>query len=169
MGNSFTKLLSKAIKCKLNLRIVMVGLDSSGKTCLLQYLSGSTQDNINTPTIGFNVNTVSINKKLNIILWDLGGQASLRSTWNMFINDISGIIYVIDSCDHNRFELAKNELIMLLEEPKIQTVPVIILANKQDLKYAITVERLKNYLNLYEENCFKNRSWDACAISALTG
>lgn len=45
-------------------------------------------------------------------------------------------IYVIDSSDEKRFEETGEQLFQLLEEEKLQGVPVLIFANKQDLDLA---------------------------------
>jgi len=58
------------------LRILILGLDSAGKTTLLYRLQlGEVVSTI--PTIGFNVETVNY-KNLQFQVWDLGGQTSVR-------------------------------------------------------------------------------------------
>lgn len=34
-----------------------------------------------TPTIGFNVGTLVMDKKTSLTVWDVGGQESMRSNW----------------------------------------------------------------------------------------
>ncbi len=46
-------------------------------------------------------------------------------------------IYVVDSADKNRLEETGIELNLLLEEEKLNNVPVLIFANKQDLVNAM--------------------------------
>jgi GTPase SAR1 family protein len=61
-------------KKKKDVRILMIGLDSAGKTSILFKLKLDV--NYNTiPTIGFNVETVQY-KKVNFTIWDAGGQVS---------------------------------------------------------------------------------------------
>lgn len=63
-------------------KLVLVGLDNAGKTTILyQLLLGEA---VHTrPTIGSNVEEV-VWKNLRFIMWDLGGQQSLRSAWNTY-------------------------------------------------------------------------------------
>ena len=45
----------------------------------------------------------------------------------------SGQIWVVDSADERRMEEAAQELVQLLGQEKLQGVPVLVFANKQDL------------------------------------
>lgn len=53
------------------LRIVLLGLDNSGKTTILKQLANEETPNITTPTAGFNIKSISSNN-LNLNVWDLG-------------------------------------------------------------------------------------------------
>lgn len=33
------------------------------------------------PTVGFNVGTLQLDKKVELTVWDVGGQSSMRSNW----------------------------------------------------------------------------------------
>ena len=46
---------------------------------------------------------------------------------------IVGLIYVVDSNDRSRFDTARQELLRVLEADEMRAVPVVVLANKQDL------------------------------------
>lgn len=63
-------------------KIVMVGLDNAGKTTILYQLLMNEVVHTS-PTIGSNVEEV-VWKNLHFIMWDLGGQESLRSAWNTY-------------------------------------------------------------------------------------
>lgn len=60
----------------------MVGLDNAGKTTILYQLLMNEVVHTS-PTIGSNVEEV-VWKNLHFIMWDLGGQESLRSAWNTY-------------------------------------------------------------------------------------
>lgn len=47
------------------------------------------------------------------------------------------MVYVIDSADKDRIEVAKQELELMLQEEELRGAPVLILANKQDLPNAM--------------------------------
>lgn len=53
------------------LRIVLLGLDNSGKTTILKQLANEETPSITTPTAGFNIKSISSNN-LNLNVWDLG-------------------------------------------------------------------------------------------------
>lgn len=63
-------------------KIVIVGLDNAGKTTILyQFLMNEVVHT--SPTIGSNVEEV-IWKNIHFIMWDLGGQQSLRAAWSTY-------------------------------------------------------------------------------------
>jgi GTPase SAR1 family protein len=67
--------------------ILLVGLDSAGKTSILYHFKiGETVTTI--PTIGVNVETIT-HKGVDLIFWDCGGQdrvSSFANFLNMFLN-----------------------------------------------------------------------------------
>jgi len=58
------------------------------------------------------------------------------------------VVYVIDSTDKDRLEIAKQELELMLQEEELRGVPVLILANKQDLPNAMNEQEICNGLGL---------------------
>jgi small GTP-binding protein len=108
---------------------MQVGLDNAGKTTALYKLCLG-QTVATAPTIGSNVETVKVHN-MNFEIWDLGGQASLRSSWHIYFKGVDAIIVVIDSSDRARIPIAKQELYQILAMPSLETVPLLILANKQ--------------------------------------
>ncbi len=66
-------------------KIIIVGLDNAGKTTILyQFLMNEVVQT--SPTIGSNVEEVRW-KNINFLLWDLGGQASLRQSWSTYFQN----------------------------------------------------------------------------------
>ena len=47
------------------------------------------------------------------------------------------MIFVVDSTDKERLEYSKQELEIMLQEEELKGVPVLVLANKQDLPGAM--------------------------------
>lgn len=82
------------------------------------------------PTIGSNVERVKL-ENVSFEIWDLGGQASLRPTWSMYLKGVDAVIIVIDSTDRVRLPIAKQELYQILAMPELEKVPFLLLANKQ--------------------------------------
>jgi len=134
--------------------IVMVGLDSAGKTTVLYRLKLDSYLNT-VPTIGFNCEKIKgvkgKSKGVNFIVWDVGGQEKLRPLWKSYTRHTDGIIFVIDSLDEEKFEEAKIELMRIIRSHTTtneNTPPLLILANKQDLPNCKEPEELQNILNL---------------------
>ena len=163
MGLLFTKLFDKLHKKK-EQRILMVGLDAAGKTTVLYSLKLGEVLNT-TPTIGFNVENVSY-KNIEFQVWDIGGQDRLRTLWRHYYTNSNGIIFVVDSADNSRFDVAKEELQKLLEEDELRDAKVLVLANKQDLPGAVTTSEVANKLGL---TAHKQHDWFVQGCSATKG
>jgi len=113
-------------------RLLMCGFENSGKTTILYRLK--MHEHITTvPTIGFNVENIDIgNNKYTV--WDIGGLEKIRPLWVHYIQDTLGIIYVIDSSDDiYKIRESRDFFENFLVKNSWFNVPILILANKQDL------------------------------------
>ncbi len=80
--NQFSRWIVDRMFNKREMRILMVGLDASGKTSILYRLKlGKPKKTI--PTIGFNVETLEY-KNIAFTVWDVGGQEKLRALWRHY-------------------------------------------------------------------------------------
>ena len=157
-------LLRKLKKTDNEARILVLGLDNSGKTTILKKLSEEDVTHI-MPTQGFNIKSLMQDGfKLNV--WDIGGQKSIRPYWRNYFDQTDGLVYVIDSADRRRMEECGIELGQLLEEEKLANVPTLVFANKQDLLNALGADEISEGLNLQE---IRDRQWKICACSAKNG
>lgn len=146
-------------------KILMLGLDGAGKTTVLYKLK--LNETVSTiPTIGFNVESVQPVKNVTFTVWDVGGQDKIRPLWRHYFVGCEGLVYVVDSVDHERFMEAKDELTWILNSDEMVGVPLIILANKQDLPRAYSPSDVATKLGLFE---IRNRKWHIQGISALSG
>eukprot|EP00330_Aristerostoma_sp_ATCC50986_P013897 CAMPEP_0114588984 /NCGR_PEP_ID=MMETSP0125-20121206/11555_1 /TAXON_ID=485358 ORGANISM="Aristerostoma sp., Strain ATCC 50986" /NCGR_SAMPLE_ID=MMETSP0125 /ASSEMBLY_ACC=CAM_ASM_000245 /LENGTH=144 /DNA_ID=CAMNT_0001785663 /DNA_START=107 /DNA_END=541 /DNA_ORIENTATION=- len=134
-------------------RILMLGLDGSGKTTILYKLKLD-EFVSSVPTIGFNVETVEY-KKLKMTIWDVGGQTTLRNLWKHYYEGTDALIFIIDSADKDRLELAKENFFHVINDPDMINVPFLILANKQDIAQ-MTVADIMNKMDLHS---IKGRDW----------
>ena len=126
--------------------ILMLGLDSAGKTTILYKLKLDTV--VTTiPTIGFNVESVKF-KSLNMTIWDVGGQEKIRSLWRHYYQNVDAVIFVIDSNDGGRLDEVSKELHSLMAEDQLRDVTLLLLCNKQDLPHAETVQTINEKLGL---------------------
>ncbi|CAL5349179.1 unnamed protein product [Camellia sinensis] len=99
-------------------------------------------------------------------VWDLGGQDRLRTSWATYYRGTHAVIVVIDSTDRARIGIMKDELFRLLPHDDLQNSVVLVFANKQDLKDAMTPAEITDALSLHS---IKNHDWHIQACCALTG
>ena len=157
--------INKIKESKIDYRILMIGLDGSGKTTILYQLKmGETVKTI--PTIGFNVETLDF-KRANLTIWDVGGADKIRILWKHYFPDTEGLIFVIDSYDKDRIDESAEELKKLLSEEELKDCPVLIFANKQDLNNVLAPGELTERLNLGYLG--QNREWIVKGSSGTTG
>ncbi|OBA23339.1 P-loop containing nucleoside triphosphate hydrolase protein [Metschnikowia bicuspidata var. bicuspidata NRRL YB-4993] len=109
----------------------------------------------NTTTIRFKPNESSVSmsssaqfRNINLKFWDLGGQKSLRSMWSRYYRSCHGIIFIIDSTDTERFQECYETLMDIAHDSSWAldgnvSVPILMLANKQDLPQAVDLVTLK--------------------------
>ena len=142
MGN----LLSSLFNYKKEKRVLMVGLDNAGKTTILYNLKlGEIRKTV--PTIGFNVEQITY-KKLNLTVWDIGGQDRIRPLWKHYFNGVNGVIFVIDINDTDREKEVLDELTLLVNDDNLRHIPILIYANKIDLPNRINIDN-------FTQQCYK--------------
>ncbi|EIE21917.1 Arl5-family small GTPase [Coccomyxa subellipsoidea C-169] len=163
MGQLFS-LIAQYLFPNKEYKIVMVGLDNAGKTTTLYRLHLG-EAVVTQPTVGSNVECVQY-KNLKFEVWDLGGQANLRPSWATYYRSTDAVIVVIDSTDRARASIAKNELFNLLDHEHLAEAAILIMANKQDLKDAMTVKEMSDVLALHS---IKRHDWHIQAACAKTG
>ncbi|XP_037693604.1 ADP-ribosylation factor-like protein 5B isoform X2 [Choloepus didactylus] len=120
MGLLFAKLWS--LFCNQEHKVIIVGLDNAGKTTILyQFLM---KEVVHTsPTIGSNVEEIVV-KNTHFLMWDIGGQESLRASWNTYYSNTEFIILVVDSIDRERLAITKEELYRMLAHEMCRRVAV---------------------------------------------
>lgn len=166
MGSSFGKMLQKMFGNK-EMRILMLGLDAAGKTTILYKLKfGEGVKVHNTiPTVGLNMETVTFNKvKFNV--WDVGGQDKVRPLWKHYYAGTQGLIFVVDSTDRERIELARQELHHIVSDPEMKDAVLLIFANKSDVPDRMDQNELAEKLQL---TALKDRTWHIQGSCALSG
>mmetsp|Transcript_1483 Transcript_1483/g.2221 ORF Transcript_1483/g.2221 Transcript_1483/m.2221 type:complete len:182 (-) Transcript_1483:137-682(-) len=144
-------------------KVLMVGLDAAGKTTIAYKLKlGEVVTTI--PTVGFNVEQVQY-KNFSLTLWDIGGQDKIRKLWRYYYSGVNGLVFVVDSSDRDRIDLAREELQKMLEEEQLRNAAVLVYANKQDLPHAFTAAEVAEKLHLPTN---RHHAWyiqSTCAVS----
>ncbi|KAM9259548.1 ADP-ribosylation factor-like protein 14 [Morus bassanus] len=146
--------------------ILMLGLDSAGKSTLL-YKFKYNDVFLTIPTIGFNVDMIETGKDFTLTFWDVGGQQKMRQVWCNFLENADGLLYVVDSSDKQRLEESRKEFELILKNDFLRSVPVVMLANKQDLPGALNAEEITRRFHL-KKYC-SDRNWYVQPCCALTG
>lgn len=157
-------LLRQLKKSDKEARILVLGLDNSGKTTILKKLSDEDIEHI-MPTQGFNIKSV-VHDGFKLNVWDIGGQKTIRPYWKNYYDNTDALVYVIDSADKRRLDEAGSELSSLLDEEKLSGVPLLVFANKQDLISAMSAGEITTSLQL---DNIRGRTWQIQACSAKTG
>lgn len=163
MGGSFAKLDQPV-------HLVMLGLDSAGKSTVLYRLKFDQYVNT-VPTVGFNCEkikgTLGKAKGVSFMIWDVGGQDKVRPLWRSYTRSTDGIVFVVDSVDSDRMEEAKVELLRTARTPETAGVPILIVANKQDLPGAHEPSDIETLLGLSEVSSYGRLTGvhGACAIT----
>ncbi|AWU77517.1 uncharacterized protein C5L36_0D02610 [Pichia kudriavzevii] len=155
--------------------VLILGLDNAGKTTLLEelkerYIKGYKKipSGRIIPTVGQNMTTLAVDNEVRLKFWDVGGQDALRELWEDYYSDSHGIVFVIDSCDAERLNECKNTLEKIINDDKVEGLPILMLANKQDMPQALEIANIKEVFNKMAEHLNANDS-SVLAISARTG
>ena len=106
------------------------------------------------PTAKFNLETSWLPGFIALNVWDIGGQ-NIES-WSSHCVDVDGLIFVVDSADHTRMEQARKQLMSILNLDEMRHVPVVAIANKQDLPTARKPEVVADQLGL---KSLEERKW----------
>ncbi|KGN43896.1 ADP-ribosylation factor 1 isoform X1 [Cucumis sativus] len=163
MGAVISRLRKRLFQNR-EVRILMLGLDASGKTTILYKLKLG-EIVMTVPTIGFNVETVEY-KNMSCSVWDVGGQDKIRPLWRHYFQNTQGLVFVVDSVDRGRICEARNELHRILSEAELRNAAVLVFANKQDLPHSMTVSEITTKLGLHT---LSQRRWYIQGTSATSG
>lgn len=144
-----------------DIRVLMLGLDASGRTTALYQLK--LHETVTTiPTIGFNVETVNY-QGTNMTFWDVGGCDKIRPLWRHYYQHTQAVIFFIDSNDRDRLMPHRDDinadkwnyagltLAETLNEEELRHSVVVVAANKQDILTAMSPSQIREKINLRED------------------
>ena len=77
------------------------------------------------PTIGFNKEELEY-ANFSIVLYDLGGGQKIRGIWKDYLNEIFGVIYVVDSSVRERMGEVKDNFWNLIGHEMVRSKPVLV-------------------------------------------
>ncbi|KHJ75554.1 ADP-ribosylation factor family protein [Oesophagostomum dentatum] len=105
-------------------------------------------------------------RNLRLVIWDIGGQESLRSSWSSYYTHTNIMVVVIDSTDAARLPLIKQLLYEMLAHEDLAKASLLVLANKQDKENARSAAEISSDLGLLS---LKTRKWQIHGCSAIRG
>ena len=125
----------------ISIKVCMCGDPNVGKTSLVRRYVHSKYDDNYVSTLGTLVSKKSVISKkndttVNMMIWDISGQAEFKRIHESAFTDSKGALAV---CDISRSETANNLKTWMSQLNNFAgDIPVIILANKEDLKERYT-------------------------------
>lgn len=146
-----------------NAKVLLLGLDGSGKSTILHRIVYDEDLVIELP--GVNQQVLPY-KNVNFSFNDIKGDNECRSFWNSYLLDTNVLIYVVDSSNKSRLQEASIELKNLLTQPDLNSVPVLVWLNKQDLPEALACEEIEKEMQL--SNLLKGHVWKTQRCSGVT-
>ncbi|KAI6176295.1 ADP-ribosylation factor 6 [Aphelenchoides bicaudatus] len=160
MGKTLSKIFGKK-----EIRILMLGLDASGKTSILYRLKLS-QSIKSIPTVGVRF---------------LNCQYKIRPLWRHYFTGTQALIFVVDAADRDRIDEARTELHRIINgnavlinlscnisilDREMRDAVILVYGNKQDISTAMKPQELQDKLGLTR---LRDRNWFIQASCATTG
>ncbi|XP_067678988.1 ADP-ribosylation factor-related protein 1-like [Haliotis asinina] len=154
--------------------VLILGLDNAGKTTYLEQTKTKFNRNYQgmnlskiTSTVGLNIGKIDLGK-VRLNFWDLGGQEELQSLWDKYYAESHAVIYIVDSSDAERIEESKSAFDKMITNNTLAGVPLMLLANKQDLDGCVNVADMRTIFSPSQE-LIGHRDLLVSGVSALKG
>ncbi|TXT67636.1 MAG: hypothetical protein BAJALOKI1v1_40039 [Promethearchaeota archaeon] len=129
-------------------KVIVSGDGGVGKTTLINQLVNKNQEVKMTP--GLNLENLELKLendiKVDLILWDLGGQPQFRDFQDRFYGDAIIVLLVFDLTRYTSFQNIENEWIpMILKDKDLHDCAKILIGNKVDLEQKIKEEYIQTF------------------------
>lgn len=152
-------------------KILWTGIQGSGKSSMLYRIKHG-EFHSHKPTIGLNVELIDFEGN-DLENYEVSGHPSLReSLVRALVSEkrIDAIIYAVDSSDPGHLPESIDYLQNVLENPQLASLPIAILATKQDVEGALLKEEI--YAAFELDKKFRKPGmggWTIIDVSAKTG
>lgn len=154
--------------------VLILGLDNAGKTTYLEQTKTKFNKNYKgmnpskiTTTVGLNIGKIDVGS-VRLNFWDLGGQEELQSLWDKYYAESHAVIYMVDSSDKERVKESKEAFDKMIASECLESVPLLMLANKQDLEGCLSVNEIKRDFK-DSAHMIGRRDCHVMGVSALRG
>ncbi len=129
--------------------LFIFGLDRAGKTTIIEFLRQKKFIPQNRPTLGVQISQL-IFQNLQLEVFDAGGQANVRSQWEIYLQKPHVLVFVIDATDKDqkRIQEARGELDRILRNPRVSGIPLLVLVNKIDEPTGMSKRAVQEKYNL---------------------
>lgn len=148
--------VAKRLGLKVRAKLLILDLDSSGKTTLLYRIklsfdqqqaqeAHSLREIHTITTIGFNVESFQFNH-VGFEAWEVGGSQPLL--WRYYYKQTNFVIFVVDSTDRERLKRAIAALNRVFQDGAVflKDAPLLVFANKQDREGCLTLDEIADAL-----------------------
>ncbi|RZF34329.1 hypothetical protein LSTR_LSTR008868 [Laodelphax striatellus] len=154
--------------------VLILGLDNAGKTTYLEAAKTKFTKNYKemhpskiTTTVGLNIGKIDV-AGIRLNFWDLGGQVELQSLWDKYYAESHALIYIVDTSDRERIPDSKETFDKMISSESLTGVPLLVLANKQDIPDCMGVRDVKPIFNK-NAHLIGRRDCMVMPVSALNG
>lgn len=135
-NNSVETISRHKLAYDLQIKLLMIGDSSVGKTCLLLRYANDSFSSMFITTIGIDFkikNIVLDNKRIKLQIWDTAGQERFRTITTSYFRGAQGIFIVYDVTERESFKNISNWL-SNIEMYSDFSVDKILIGNKCDIK-----------------------------------
>ena len=167
----------------LSAKVVLLGDPMVGKTTLRKRYMGITTDRNYIPTIGADISINVFEKekltdqdesfRVKLFIWDLSGQQTFATVRPLYYKDTSAIMLVYDISNEQSFRNIENWLKESSKYIPLMKTPLILVANKIDLKSQIeryvASERAKELIERLNTEANLEYHLPLIETSAITG
>ena len=143
--------------------MTVIGLSGAGKTTLVKAFSGEDPEAEDpSPTLGVKVSELKCGN-VQFKIFDMGGHSLYRADWETYCGSGNVIIYVIDAADQESIDSSEQQIDDFTRNESLKHIPILIVANKQDLPEAMKADELISKIRLQE---IENRQIEFFTASA---
>jgi len=168
--NWFRKLFSSLPMFQKEAKVLFLGLENAGKTSMMLRLTENRFAQLD-PTNFAVCKEVKVGQ-VKFRAFDLGGQESMRKIWKNYFEGLNGIIYMVDTADHEALRTSRDELANLIHDPKLANVPILVFGNKIDKSKALSEPELLHELSITDNDnkiFRKNIALFMCSVAKNAG